>query len=239
MIRLIVGLGNPGTEYAETRHNAGFWWVDEAAAVLGAKLTVDRAYHGLVARVNRPGGEPLWLQQPLTYMNLSGKAVAPLARFFKIDPACILVVHDELDLPPGEMKLKQGGGNGGHNGLKDIQAQLGSGDFWRLRLGIGHPGARAEVAAHVLRKPPADEARLIHKCVDESLKALPMLLDGAMDKAMMLIHAKPPRPKPPRPPAPLSSTRPPLMPEMPSATQPDMQPALETAPPAVQPSDRS
>jgi PTH1 family peptidyl-tRNA hydrolase len=130
--------------------------------------------------------------------------VAPLARFFKIEPASILVVHDELDLPPGEMKLKQGGGNGGHNGLKDIQAQLGSGDFWRLRLGIGHPGARAEVAAHVLRKPPADEAVLIHKCVDESLKALPLLLDGAMDRAMMMIHARPPRPKPPRPAAPTS-----------------------------------
>jgi PTH1 family peptidyl-tRNA hydrolase len=183
-----------------TRHNAGFWWVDEAAAALGATLNVDKAYHGFVARVNRSGGEPIWLQKPLTFMNLSGKAVAPLARFFKLEPQHILVVHDELDLPAGEMKIKQGGGNGGHNGLKDIQAQLGSGDFWRLRLGIGHPGAKAEVAGYVLRKPPLEEAVLIRKCVDESLKALPLMLDGAMDKAIMLVHAKPPRPKPLRPP---------------------------------------
>jgi PTH1 family peptidyl-tRNA hydrolase len=202
MIRLIVGLGNPGPEYEDTRHNAGFWWVDLAARSLGAALQVDRAYHGLTARVNRPESDhsPLWLLQPMTYMNLSGKSVAPLARFFKIAPAEILVVHDELDLPPGEMKLKQGGGNGGHNGLKDIQAQLGSPDFWRLRLGIGHPGVKNEVAAYVLRKPPQSERELINRTVDESLKALGLMLDGAMDKAMMKIHAKPPRPKPAPPP---------------------------------------
>jgi PTH1 family peptidyl-tRNA hydrolase len=195
MIRLIVGLGNPGPEYEATRHNAGFWWVDAAARQLGGQLQVDKAYHGLVARVNRPAG-PIWLQQPLTFMNLSGKAVAPLARFFKIAPADILVVHDELDLLPGQMKLKQGGGNGGHNGLKDIQAQLGSGDFWRLRLGIGHPGIKAEVAAYVLRKPPADERDAIERNIEDSLKTLDLLLEGAMDKAMAKIHAKPPRPKP-------------------------------------------
>ncbi len=198
MIRLIVGLGNPGPEYEDTRHNAGFGWVDRAARQLGASLQPDKAYHGLVARVNRPSG-PIWLLQPLTYMNLSGKAVAPLARFFKIAPEEILVVHDELDLPPGQMKLKQGGGNGGHNGLKDIQAQLGSPNFWRLRLGIGHPGVKAEVAAYVLRKPPAAERLSIDHTVDESLQCLDWMLDGAMDKAMMKIHAKPPRPKPPRP----------------------------------------
>jgi PTH1 family peptidyl-tRNA hydrolase len=198
MIRLIVGLGNPGAEYVDTRHNAGFWWVDQAVRQLGGHLAHDRAYHGFVARVNRPEG-PVWLQQPLTYMNLSGKAVAPLARFFKILPEEILVVHDELDLPPGQMKLKQGGSAAGHNGLKDIQAQLGAQDFWRLRLGIGHPGARGEVAAYVLRKPPATERQLIEANVDESLKALDLLLAGQMDKAMMKIHAKPPRPKPPRP----------------------------------------
>jgi len=198
MIRLIVGLGNPGAEYEDTRHNAGFWWVDQAARQLGGHLAHDRAYHAFVARVNRPDG-PVWLQQPLTYMNLSGKAVAPLARFFKILPEEILVVHDELDLPPGQMKLKQGGSAAGHNGLKDIQAQLGSQNFWRLRLGIGHPGDRGEVAAYVLRKPPASERQLIEANVDESLKALDLLLAGQMDKAMMKIHAKPPRPKPPRP----------------------------------------
>ncbi|MEK8045388.1 aminoacyl-tRNA hydrolase [Ideonella margarita] len=200
MIRLIVGLGNPGPEYEATRHNAGFWWVDGAARQLGANLQVDRAYHGLVARVNR-GSQPIWLQQPMTYMNLSGKAVAPLARFFKIAPEEILVVHDELDLPAGQMKLKKGGGNGGHNGLKDIQAQLGTGEFWRLRLGIGHPGVKSEVAAYVLRKPPADERDAIERNIEDSLKTLPLMLDGGMDQALLKIHAKPPRPKPPRPPA--------------------------------------
>ena len=198
MIRMIVGLGNPGPEYAETRHNAGAWWVERAAQTLGATLQHDRAFHGLVARVNRPEG-PVWLLLPLTFMNLSGKAVAPLARFFKILPDEILVVHDELDLPPGQMKLKQGGGNGGHNGLKDIQAQLGSADTWRLRLGIGHPGVRGEVASYVLRKPPAAEREAIEQNVEDSLKALDLLLAGAMDRATMKIHAKPPRPKPPRP----------------------------------------
>jgi PTH1 family peptidyl-tRNA hydrolase len=198
MIRLIVGLGNPGAEYEDTRHNAGFWWADAATRQLGGQLVHDPKYHGFVARVNRPEG-PVWLLQPLTYMNLSGKAVAPLARFFKILPGEILVVHDELDIPPGQMKLKQGGGAGGHNGIKDIQAQLGTPDFWRLRLGIGHPGDRNEVAAYVLRKPPAAERMAIDANVDDSLKALDLLLAGQMDKAMMKIHAKPPRPKPPRP----------------------------------------
>lgn len=202
MIRLIVGLGNPGPEYEATRHNAGFWWVDEAARLLKASLTPDRAYHGLVARVNRPPeqGGPLWLLQPMTYMNLSGKSVAPLARFFKIAPNEILVVHDELDLLPGQMKLKQGGGNGGHNGLKDIQAQLGAGDYWRLRLGIGHPGIKAEVANYVLRKPRADERDAIERNIEDSLKVLDLMLAGEMDRAIMKLHAKPARPKPPRPP---------------------------------------
>jgi PTH1 family peptidyl-tRNA hydrolase len=204
MIRLIVGLGNPGAEYEATRHNAGFWWVDGAARLLKASLLPDRAYHGLVARVNRPAeqGGPLWLLQPMTYMNVSGRSVAPLARFFKIAPAEILVVHDELDLPPGQMKLKQGGGNGGHNGLKDIQAQLGAADFWRLRLGIGHPGVKAEVANYVLRRPPTDERDAIERCIDDSLRHLDLLMAGEMGRAVMKLHAQPPRPKPPRPPAP-------------------------------------
>jgi peptidyl-tRNA hydrolase, PTH1 family len=198
MIRMIVGLGNPGTEYEGTRHNAGFWWVDAAARQLKVALRPDRAYHGLLARVSRPC-EPLWLLEPLTYMNLSGKAVAPLARFYKITPAEILVVHDELDIAPGQMKLKLGGSAAGHNGLKDIQAQLGSLDFWRLRLGIGHPGVRTEVIHYVLRRPPADEREAIERCIDESLKALDLLQAGDMERAMMKLHAKPARPKPPRP----------------------------------------
>jgi PTH1 family peptidyl-tRNA hydrolase len=150
-----------------------------------------------LARVNRAEG-PVWLLQPQTFMNLSGQSVAPLARFFKIAPSEILVVHDELDLAPGQMKLKQGGGAAGHNGLKDILAQLGSPDFWRLRIGIGHPGARHEVANWVLRKPPQDERIAIEKCVDDSLAALPQLLAGDFQAATSKVHAGPQRTKPPR-----------------------------------------
>ena len=198
MIKLLVGLGNPGPEYEATRHNAGFWWVDAAATQLGARLSADRAYFGLVGRVNRPAG-PVWLLQPQTYMNLSGKSVAALARFFKITPQEILVVHDELDLLPGQLKLKEGGGHAGHNGLRDIHAQLGSADYWRLRLGIGHPGVKTEVAGYVLRKPPTGEREAIERSIEESLKHLDLLLGGAMQQAVMKLHAKPERPKPPRP----------------------------------------
>jgi PTH1 family peptidyl-tRNA hydrolase len=198
MIRLLVGLGNPGPEYEATRHNAGFWWIDEVARKLGAHLVPERSYYGLVARVNRPEG-PIWLLEPMTFMNLSGKAVAPLARFFKIAPEEILVAHDELDLMPGQMKLKLGGSHAGHNGLKDIHAQLGSADYWRLRLGIGHPGVKAEVINYVLRKPPLEQREAIEKSIAQSLDALDLLLAGEMEKAMMKVHAKPPRPKPPKP----------------------------------------
>jgi PTH1 family peptidyl-tRNA hydrolase len=199
MIRLLVGLGNPGTEYEGTRHNAGFWWLDALAAQWSTRLLSDRNYHGLVARVNNaPGASgPVWLIAPQTYMNLSGKAVAPLARFFKIAPDEILVVHDELDLDPGQMKLKQAGSHAGHNGLKDIQAQLGSADFWRLRLGVGHPGDRAEVVNHVLRKPPGADRDAIHACIERSLPSVELMLAGDMAKALALIHAKPQRPKHP------------------------------------------
>lgn len=193
MIRLIVGLGNPGTEYDDTRHNAGFWWVDAAARKLGASLVRDRAYHGLVARINRAGG-PLWLLEPQTYMNLSGKSVAALARFFKIMPAEMLVVHDEIDLPPGQVKVKQGGGVAGHNGLKDILAQFGSPDFWRLRIGVGHPGVKSEVVDWVLQKPMAEHRVAIEQCIQRSLDALPLLIEGSMERAMMKIHTKPAKP---------------------------------------------
>ncbi|HEY1092784.1 MAG TPA: aminoacyl-tRNA hydrolase [Burkholderiaceae bacterium] len=201
MIRLLVGLGNPGTEYEQTRHNAGFWWIDGVARGLGASLQVDRNYFGLVARVNNaPGAEgPIWLLEPMTYMNLSGKSVAALARFFKIAPEEILAIHDELDLPPGQMKMKQGGSAAGHNGLKDMQAQLGSPNFWRLRLGIGHPGDRAEVANYVLRRPPLEERQAIEDCIEKSYDAVKLMLSGDMERALMKIHAKPPRPKPPKP----------------------------------------
>ncbi len=191
---MMVGLGNPGAEYDGTRHNAGFWFIDEVARQLKVTLTPDRSYFGLVARVNLPGG-PLWLLEPMTFMNLSGKSVAPLARFFKIAPEEILVAHDELDLMPGQMKMKLGGSHAGHNGLKDIQAQLGSPGFWRLRLGIGHPGVKAEVINHVLRKPPLAEREAIDQSIAQALGALDLLIAGDMERAMLKIHARPPRPK--------------------------------------------
>lgn len=198
MIRLLVGLGNPGPEYEATRHNAGFWWIDALARQWGVTLHPERAYHGLAARPTRHG-HTVWLLEPQTYMNLSGKSVGALARFFKIAPAEILVVHDELDLPPGQAKLKQGGSAAGHNGLKDIQAQLGSADFWRLRLGIGHPGDRAEVAAYVLRRAPEAERRALEESIQRSLAAVESFLSGDMGRAVSLVHARPERPKPPRP----------------------------------------
>ncbi|MBS0435559.1 MAG: aminoacyl-tRNA hydrolase [Proteobacteria bacterium] len=198
MIRLLVGLGNPGAEYEATRHNAGFWFIDEVARALKVTLVPERSYFGLAARANTAHG-PVWLLEPMTYMNLSGKSVAALARFFKIAPQEILVAHDELDLLPGQVKMKLGGSHAGHNGLKDIHAQLGSADYWRLRLGIGHPGVKAEVVNYVLKKPSAEHREAIEKTIAQSLTALDLLLAGEMERAMMKIHAKPPRPKPPRP----------------------------------------
>jgi PTH1 family peptidyl-tRNA hydrolase len=198
MIRLLVGLGNPGPEYEATRHNAGFWWLDAVARKLGCTLLPQRSYFGLAAKASSAQGV-VWLLQPLTYMNLSGRSVAALARFFKIEPQEILVAHDELDLMPGQAKIKFGGGHAGHNGLRDIQSQLGSADYWRLRLGIGHPGVKAEVVDYVLRKPTPEQRDLIEQTVARSVDALDLLLAGAMEDAMMKVHAKPPRPKSPRP----------------------------------------
>jgi PTH1 family peptidyl-tRNA hydrolase len=197
MIRLFVGLGNPGAEYAATRHNAGFWWLDGLAHKLGVKLVPDARCQALAARVNTAAG-PVWLLEPMTFMNRSGVSVAALARFYKVEPAQMLVVHDELDLAPGQAKLKFGGSAAGHNGLKDIHSQLGTLDFWRLRLGIGHPGARDEVVNYVLKKPSAADRESISKAIDQSLRASDEMLGGAMDRALALIHAKPERPKPPR-----------------------------------------
>ena len=195
MIRLIAGLGNPGPEYAATRHNAGFWFVDEVAHRLKVQLAPERGYSGLAARAN-VGGRAVWLLQPMTFMNLSGKSVAALARFFKIEPQEILVAHDELDLMPGQVKLKLGGSHAGHNGLKDIHAQLGSGDYWRLRIGIGHPGVKSEVINYVLKKPSAEHRVEIEKSIEQALSGLDLLLDGEMERATMKINARPPRPKP-------------------------------------------
>jgi PTH1 family peptidyl-tRNA hydrolase len=198
MIKLFVGLGNPGPEYEATRHNAGFWWVEALARDWNVPLLPERSYHGLVARASVQG-RSAWLLQPQTFMNLSGKSVAALARFYKIAPQEILVVHDELDIVPGEAKLKFGGSHAGHNGLRDIHAQLGTGDYWRLRLGIGHPGVKSEVVGWVLKKPLREQREAIDDAIVRSLHAVPALLAGEMDKAMQQIHtSKPPRPKPPR-----------------------------------------
>lgn len=200
MIKLFVGLGNPGPEYEATRHNAGFWWIDALAHELKAPLSFDKNYFGQVARTTL-NGQTVWLLKPLTFMNLSGKSVAALARFFKIEPNEILVAHDELDIIPGQAKLKFGGSHAGHNGLRDIHAQLGSGDYWRLRIGVGHPGVKSEVIHWVLKKPSQEHRSGIDESIERALKALPELLKGEMDKATMLIHTSaPPRPKPPRKP---------------------------------------
>ena len=199
MIKLFVGLGNPGPEYEATRHNAGFWWIDALSRELKAPLSLDKNYHGQVARTT-VNGQTVWLLKPLTFMNLSGKSVAALARFFKLSPAEVLVAHDELDIVPGQVKLKFGGSHAGHNGLRDIHAQLGTGDYWRLRLGIGHPGVKAEVINWVLKKPTGEHHQAIDDCIARCLKAVPELLKGEMEKATMLIHtSQAPRPKPPRP----------------------------------------
>ena len=207
MIKLFVGLGNPGPEYENTRHNAGFWWLDALARELKVNLAMDRNYYGLMARTSVQGNT-LYLLAPQTFMNLSGKSVGALARFFKIRPEEILVAHDELDVAPGQVKLKFGGSHAGHNGLRDIHTQLGSADYWRLRIGVGHPGVKAEVIHWVLKKPSQEHRIAIEDCIDRSLKAVPELLKGEMEKATMMIHtSQPPRPKPPRPAtAPTTST---------------------------------
>jgi PTH1 family peptidyl-tRNA hydrolase len=199
MIKLIVGLGNPGAEYEATRHNAGFWWLDAVARELKVNLVPDKSYWGLVART-QVQGQTVWLLAPQTFMNLSGKSVGALAKFFKIQPDEILVAHDELDIEPGQAKLKKGGGHAGHNGLRDIHAQLGSAEYWRLRIGIGHPGEKSEVVHWVLKKPSPEQRRGIEDSITRSVKALAQLLSGDMEKAMLQIHtSKPPRPKPPQP----------------------------------------
>ena len=183
--RLIVGLGNPGQEHADNRHNAGFWLVDQLARQLKVPLIAQGKFYGRVARHG-----DVWLLQPMTYMNLSGQAVATLARFYKIGVDEILVIHDELDLPPGAIRLKDGGGTGGHNGLKDIQARLASPAFWRLRLGIGHPGERHEVANYVLKAPRREELEQLERAIDRCLLSWPLIAAGDYAAAQRQLHLK-------------------------------------------------
>lgn len=188
-IKLIVGLGNPGAEYTHTRHNAGFWLIDELAWAWNARLKEEKKFFGEVARVTRPEGE-IWLLKPNTFMNRSGQAVAALASFYKIKPEEILVVHDELDIPCGRIRFKLGGGNGGHNGLKDIQVRLGTPGFYRLRLGIDHPGDRNLVVGYVLNKPSAEDRQAIDDAIAKSIQGLPLVLSGQWEEATRFLHSK-------------------------------------------------
>jgi peptidyl-tRNA hydrolase, PTH1 family len=190
--KLIVGLGNPGPEYVETRHNAGFWFCEQLARDLGVSLSHESRFHGVAGNARAAG---VWILLPQTYMNRSGQSVGALARFYRIQPNEILVVHDELDILPGQLKLKCGGGNGGHNGLKDIQSHLGTPDFWRLRIGIGHPGDRNQVANFVLHRPSRDEQTLIDESIGRALDAWPKMLAGEWERATQAINSKP-KPKP-------------------------------------------
>ncbi|HZQ72504.1 MAG TPA: aminoacyl-tRNA hydrolase [Burkholderiales bacterium] len=191
MIRLVVGLGNPGKEYERTRHNAGFWLVERFASANGLHFRKDPKYQALVARLDGEGGNAgAWLLMPQSFMNASGRAVQMLAGFFKMKPEEILVVHDELDFAPGVAKMKQGGGIAGHNGLRDISQRLGSHDYWRLRLGVGKPPGTESGADYVLQKPPAEERAAIDAAIDKALGVLPQVLAGDMQGAMNKLHTE-------------------------------------------------
>ena len=193
-MKLVVGLGNPGRKYEATRHNAGFWWIERLARAAHGEFRHEARFHGDVAKVATPGGE-LWLLKPATFMNQSGRAVAALAGFYKLAPGQLLIVHDELDLPPGTVRLKNGGGTGGHNGLNDIAAQLGTKDFWRLRIGIGHPrnqtATEQEVLDYVLHKPGAVDHAAIDDAISRGLEVWPLIAEDKLEAAMLRLHTKP------------------------------------------------
>jgi len=187
-IQAVVGLGNPGAKYAGTRHNAGFWFVDELARVKGAVMRTENKFCGELARIRSDAGE-CWLLKPMTYMNHSGRAVSALCNFYRIKPANLLVVYDELDLEPGTVRLKSGGGHGGHNGMRDICSALGSKDFQRLRIGIGHPGHKEAVVGYVLSRPGRDEQRAVENGINEALRQWDLVQAGEWQKAMNALHA--------------------------------------------------
>jgi PTH1 family peptidyl-tRNA hydrolase len=187
-LKLIVGLGNPGAEYARTRHNAGFWLVEELARRYGGSFRTESRHQGEIARVKISGRE-IWLLKPTTFMNRSGGAVQSLSGFFKIAPGEILVAHDEIDLPVAALRLKEGGGHGGHNGLRDIIATLGD-SFWRLRIGVGHPGSKPEVVDYVLRRAPAEEDALLQQAVVAGADIVPIVIEQGAQKAMNRLHTK-------------------------------------------------
>jgi PTH1 family peptidyl-tRNA hydrolase len=189
VIRLVVGLGNPGKEYERTRHNAGFWLVERFASANGVMLRKDGKFQALVGR-----HESAFLLLPQSFMNGSGRAVQMLAGFFKIKPEEVLVVHDELDFAPGVARVKQGGGIAGHNGLKDISQRLASHDYWRLRIGIGHPGDKDAVADYVLHKPSVEDKTAIDQAIDRALQVIPQMLAGDIQGATQKLHSGEPKP---------------------------------------------
>ncbi len=186
-IRLIVGLGNPGADYVDTRHNAGFWLIDLLASDLGLSFRFEKRYNAEECKLNT-GSKDIYLLKPQTFMNRSGQAVAALARYFKITPGQILVIHDELDLSPGTNRIKQAGGHGGHNGLRDIVNHLGSREFFRIRVGIGHPGDSNQVINYVLHKPSVADLNAIEAANRDTLAVMPLVIEGRIDKAMQALH---------------------------------------------------
>jgi PTH1 family peptidyl-tRNA hydrolase len=193
-IQLIVGLGNPGAEHEADRHNAGFWFVDRIAANAKVVLRTESRFSARMARAT-VAGAPVWLLQPMTWMNLSGRAISAVARFYRLDPAAVLIAHDELDLAPGIARLKWGGGSGGHNGLKDATAALGTDAYWRLRLGIGHPRhlypGRKDVKDFVLERPSLDQQTAIDSALQRALDVLEPLVTGATERAAQKLHTEP------------------------------------------------
>jgi len=186
-IKLFVGLGNPGEQYVETRHNVGFWWIDFIGQNHKLSLKNSKKYFGEFSKHNEDG--EVFFLKPSTFMNDSGKSVQALAKFYKIEPEEILVIHDELDIQPGTAKLKLGGGHGGHNGLKSIQTSLGSNNFWRLRIGVGHPGDKSKVIGYVLNKPSKIEMQLIQESIINSYKVFSYIMLGQFEKAMLNLHS--------------------------------------------------
>ncbi len=186
-LRLIVGLGNPGADYVDTRHNAGFWLIDQIAADQGVSFRFEKRFTADECKF-KAHGRDVFLQKPQTFMNRSGQSVAALARYYKIAPEEILVIHDELDMPPGVNRIKQSGGHGGHNGLRDIINHLGSRDFFRIRVGIGHPGDSNQVINYVLHKPSVADLSEIETASRDTVAVMPQLLEGRIDKAMQALH---------------------------------------------------
>jgi PTH1 family peptidyl-tRNA hydrolase len=186
-IRLIVGLGNPGADYVDTRHNAGFWFLDLLANHLSLPFRFEKRFNADEAKY-RVGGKDIFLLKPQTFMNRSGQSVGALARFYKLKPQQMLIVHDELDLAPGDNRLKLSGGHGGHNGLRDTINHLGDNDFFRLRVGIGHPGDRDQVINYVLHRPSTQDKDLIEAANQRTLEVMPLVFEGRLDKAMQALH---------------------------------------------------